>query len=63
MQAVSSTLLKTIKELQTLRSLSKFALAGAKSTYALNLKHWIPENIEIKISIFKPYGALRAIFM
>ena len=28
--------------------------AGSKSTYALNLQYWIPEHIEIKISVFKP---------
>ncbi|MFC6858489.1 hypothetical protein [Zunongwangia atlantica] len=28
--------------------------AGSKSTYALNLQYWIPDNIQIKISVFKP---------
>ncbi|MDN3595127.1 hypothetical protein [Zunongwangia endophytica] len=28
--------------------------AGAKSTYALNLKYWIPADIQIKNSVFKP---------
>ncbi|WBL24940.1 hypothetical protein [Zunongwangia sp. HGR-M22] len=28
--------------------------AGAKSTYALNLNYWIPDNVSFKISVFKP---------
>ena len=27
--------------------------SGAKSTYALNLKYWIPDNTDIEILIYK----------
>ncbi len=46
MQAVSSALLKTIKELQTLPSLSKFALAGG-TNLALRFNHRISEDIDL----------------
>ncbi|MEO2060751.1 MAG: nucleotidyl transferase AbiEii/AbiGii toxin family protein [Mesonia sp.] len=46
MQAVSSALLKTIKELQALPSLSKFALAGG-TNLALRFDHRISEDIDL----------------
>jgi len=46
MQAVSSALLKTIKELQALPSLSKFALAGG-TNLALRFNHRISEDIDL----------------
>ncbi|REG87874.1 nucleotidyl transferase AbiEii/AbiGii toxin family protein [Winogradskyella sediminis] len=46
MQAVSSVLLKTIKELQALPSLSKFALAGG-TNLALRFNHRISEDIDL----------------
>ena len=46
MQAVSPALLKTIKELQALSSLSKFALAGG-TNLALRFNHRISEDIDL----------------
>jgi Nucleotidyl transferase AbiEii toxin, Type IV TA system len=46
MQAVSPTLLKTIKELQQLPSLSHFALAGG-TNLALRFNHRISEDIDL----------------
>lgn len=46
MQVVSPTLLKTIKELQALPSLSKFALAGG-TNLALRFNHRISEDIDL----------------
>lgn len=46
MQAVSSALLQTIKELQSLPSLSNFALAGG-TNLALRFNHRISEDIDL----------------
>ena len=52
----SKTLYVGISEAKSFKKRMREHLgAGAKSTYALNLKYWIPKDIQLEILVFKTF--------